>query len=77
MNAAPPPSPPAVPEIRDIAPPIDVFPYPLWMVLTAAACALLVLGVAAWLIVRWIKSRPAPPPQIGRASCRERVCLAV
>ena len=67
MNAAPTPPPSAVPEIRDIAPPIDVFPYPLWMVLVAAALALLVLGVAAWLFVRWWRRRPKPAPPTPRA----------
>ena len=67
MNAATPPPQPAVPEIRDIAPPIDVFPYPLWMVLTALAIVLIVFGVATWLLVRWIKRRPAPPPPTPRA----------
>ncbi len=54
-------------EIKDIAPPVDVFPYPLWMVLTAAGLALVVLGVATWLLVRWLKRRPAPPPPTPRA----------
>ncbi len=54
-------------EIKDIAPPIDVFPYPLWMVLTAAGVALIVFGLLAWLLVRWLRSRPAPPPPTPRA----------
>ena len=61
------PDAPAPVEIKDIAPPVDVFPYPLWMVLTAAGLALVVLGLAAWLIVRWLKRRPAPPPPTPRA----------
>jgi hypothetical protein len=67
MNAALTESPPAVPEIRDIAPPIDVFPYPLWMVLTALAIALILLGLAAWLFIRWWKKRPKPAPPTPRA----------
>ena len=67
MNAAPTPAPPPVPEIRDIAPPVDVFPYPLWMVLTAAAIALALLGLAAWLFIRWWKKRPKPAPPTPRA----------
>ena len=61
------PDAPAPVEIKDIAPPVDVFPYPLWMVLTAAGLALVVLGVATWLLVRWLKRRPAPPPPTPRA----------
>jgi hypothetical protein len=57
---------PAV-EIRDIAPPVDVFPYPLWMVLTVAGVVLLILGLAVWLLVRWLQRRPAPPPPSPRA----------
>ena len=59
--AAPPP-----PEIRDIAPPLDVWPYPLWMTLTAAALALLILGLLVWWFVRWRKNRPGPPPRTPR-----------
>ncbi len=61
------PGSPAPVEIRDIAPPLDVFPYPLWMVLTVAGLALVVLGMLAWLLVRWMKRRPAPPPPTPRA----------
>ena len=63
---APAPATPAPPEIKDIAPPLDVWPYPLWMTLTAAALALLVLGVLVWLFVRWRKSRPSAPPPTPR-----------
>jgi hypothetical protein len=54
-------------EIRDIAPPLDVFPYPPWMVAVAALLALALLGMVVWLIVRWIRSRPGPPPLGARA----------
>ena len=53
---------PEIPEIRDIAPPLDVFPYPPWMVAVAATLALIILGLLVWLIVKWIRSRPGPPP---------------
>jgi hypothetical protein len=63
------PSPAAAPgatptpvEIHDIAPPIDVFPYPPWMVATAIAAGVILLGLIIWFIVRWIRRRPAPPP---------------
>ena len=59
--AAPPP-----PEIKDIAPPLDVWPYPLWMTLVAAALALLILGTLVWLFFRWWKNRPAAPPPTPR-----------
>jgi DNA topoisomerase VI subunit B len=58
---------PAPEEIKDIAGPVDVWPYPMWMMLTAAALALAVLGVVAWLVVRWLRARPAPPPPTPRS----------
>ena len=63
--ASPSPSPAATPlpvEIRDIAGPVDVFPYPPWMVATALALAALLLALIVWLIVSWIRRRPAAPP---------------
>ena len=66
-SAAPvPPATPPLPEIKDIAPPLNVWPYPLWMTLTAAALAVIVLGVLIWLLVRWRKSRPGTPPPTPR-----------
>lgn len=62
MNAAPTPTPPEVPEIRDIAPPMNVFPYPLWMVLTVVAGLLLLIGLTTWLFLRWWRKRPQPAP---------------
>ena len=59
--AAPPP-----PEIRDIAPPLDVWPYPLWLTLLLAVLALLLLGGLVWQFVRWRKNRPAAPPPTPR-----------
>lgn len=64
--SAPAPATPAPPEIKDIAPPLDVWPYPLWMTLAATALALLVLGLIVWLIVRWVKRRPSAPPPTPR-----------
>jgi len=55
------PDTPAPVELRDIAPPLDVFPYPLWMVLTVAGIALVVLGVLAWMLFHWVRRRQVPP----------------
>ena len=41
---------------------MDVFPYPPWVVATAIALAVVLLGLLTWLVVRWIRRRPAPPP---------------
>src|ERR1700761_975089 len=55
-----------LPQIRDIAPPIDVFLYPLWMVIVAGCLAAIVLGVIIWLLVRWLRRPPAIPPLLPR-----------
>jgi hypothetical protein len=60
------PAQPQLPEIRDIAAPVDVFPWPLWMVLTAAGIALLVLGLIWFLIAVYLRRRPAGPPPSPR-----------
>lgn len=54
-------------QIRDIAPPLDVFPYPPWMVAVAAILAATILGLIVWLIVSWIRNRPGPPPLGARS----------
>lgn len=64
INAAsgtPAPGAPEALEISDIAPPVNVFPYPLWMVVVAGILAVAVLGLLVWMIVRWIRNRPGPP----------------
>lgn len=66
-DAAQPSGTPVAQAIHDIAPPLDVFPYPPWMVATAAAVAALLLGLIIWLLVRWIRRRPAPPPPTATA----------
>ena len=58
---------PETPEIKDIAPPIDVFPWPMWMIVLAALGAVAVLTLLAWLIARWLRNRPAPPPPSARS----------
>ena len=64
------PAPGSAPEeelIKDIAPPVWVFPYPMWMVVTAAVIALLLLALAIFFIRRWIKNRPPPIPPTPRS----------
>lgn len=65
---APASTPTPLPEIRDIAPPIDVFPYPLWMVIAAAIATLVVIGAGVWWFARWRKRRPAAAPPTPRAA---------
>ncbi len=64
-----------MPTIRDIAPPIDVFPYPMWMVATVCGVALLLVLLVIWLAVRAMRNRPTPPPptpqQIALAQLEE------
>lgn len=62
-----------MPEIAPIEPPVPVFPYPLWMVITAGV--LLALGLAAlvWILVRYWRNRPLPAPP----SPRERALAAL
>lgn len=70
--AAAPAATPAPVEIRDIAPPIDVFPYPPWMVATAIAIAVILLGLVIWFIVSLIRRRPSPlPPSATEIALRE------
>jgi hypothetical protein len=69
MNSTP------VPDLRDIAPPIDVFPYPLWMVVIAGLLALVVLSGLVWLFMRWVRRQrptPAADPRQVAISALER-----
>ena len=54
------------PQIRDIAPPIDILPYPLWLIYTAAGVALLFIGLIIWFAVRFWRNRPVPPAPTPR-----------
>ena len=65
LNQAP-PAQPEMPEIRDIAPPVDIFPYPTWMVVVAAILALAVLAAIIALIVKKMRDKPKPPPPTPR-----------
>ncbi len=60
MNQLPPP------EIRDIAPPIPVFPYPIWMVALAVVLALILLGLIVGMAIRIVKRRRAGTPPSPR-----------
>lgn len=54
---------PQMPELRDIAPPVDVFPYPAWMVALGILIGLLLLGLVVWCVKRfWPRSPSLPPP---------------
>ena len=66
LNKAPAAPQPPMPEIRDIAPPVDIFPYPTWMVAVAAILALAVLAGIVALIVKKMHDRPKPPPPTPR-----------
>ena len=46
-------------EFHDISPPVNYSLVPPWVVFAAAFVVLTVLGLAAWLIVRWMR-RPKP-----------------
>ena len=72
LNAQNAPSPTPAP-IRPIAPPIDDFPYPAWLVATVAIVAALLIAGLVWLIVRWIKNRPAAPPPTPREIAMTRL----
>jgi len=61
------------PAIHDIRPPLDVFPYPMWMVLAAGAIALLVLALIIALIVRFMRSRPKTPPPTPKEIALKRL----
>ena len=56
--AIPGPTDPASPAIEDIAPPLDVLPYPFWIL---ALCLLLILAFACLLLGIWMRRQPAPP----------------
>lgn len=61
------------PAIHDIRPPLDVFPYPMWMVATAGAAALILVSALVALIVRAVRRRPAPPPPTPREIALKRL----
>lgn len=62
--------PSATPVLAPIAPPVPVFPYPIWMVAVAVAMAVLLIAGIVWAIVHHIKNRPLPPPPSPRQKAR-------
>jgi hypothetical protein len=61
------------PAIHDIRPPVNVFPYPMWMVATAAGIAAVLLGFIAGMIVKAAKNRPKTPPPTPREIALKRL----
>ena len=53
--------------LKEIAPPVDFFPYPLWMVAAAGALLALILFFLGRAIIRWWKNRPVAMPPDPRA----------
>lgn len=66
LRDAPPAGTP-VPEIHDIAPPLDV-PLPLWLKIVIAVVAAIVLALAIWRLIRFFKSQVKTPPPSPRAT---------
>ncbi|MEI6562322.1 MAG: DUF4381 family protein [Verrucomicrobiota bacterium] len=60
------PQPEPTPELAPIAPPVPVFPYPMWMVASVAIAVLLVVAAISWAVVRHIQNRPQPLPPTPR-----------
>jgi hypothetical protein len=61
------------PGIHDIRPPLDVFPYPMWMVVTAGAVALVALALIVAGIVRSARNRPKAAAPTAREVALERL----
>jgi len=55
------------PPIRDIAPPLNLFPYPLWVVALGATIGGALVVTAGWLFTRWWRNRPPPTPPTPRS----------
>lgn len=54
-------------EFHDISPPVDYSLIPLWMVFAAAFAGLIILGLIAWLIIRWMRRPKAEKSPRERA----------
>jgi len=59
--------------LRDIAPPVYFFPYPLWVLILAGVVLAGILFLLGWLVYKWVKRRPAPPPPTARAAALARL----
>lgn len=57
---------PELPPIRDIAPPVDVLPWPWWMVAGAVLLLLLLLALLVGGVIWLLKRRPKSPPPTPR-----------
>jgi len=55
-----------LPPVRPIAPPVPVLPYPMWMIVTAGVLALVLVGLLVWGVIRFLRSRPGPPPPTAK-----------
>lgn len=60
------PAPSPTPELAPIAPPVPVFPYPMWTAISAGILVLLVITAIIYAVVRHIRNRPQPPPPTPR-----------
>lgn len=60
------PATPSLPEIRDIAAPVDVFPWPLWIILGIAFLVLVFLAALVVGLVWYLRRRPVLPPATPR-----------
>jgi len=59
--------------IKDIAPPVDFFPYPLWVGILVALVAAGLLFLVGWMIYRWVKKRSSHAPPTARDSALARL----
>ncbi len=66
LPAAPEPT----PELAPIAPPVDVFPYPPWMVISAGTAAALLVALFLWWLMKWAGRRATPPLPPREATLR-------
>lgn len=66
-------SPSPSPAIHDIKPPVDVFPYPMWMVVTAGVVVATLMALLAIFIVRAVRNRPNAPPLTARQIALRRL----
>jgi hypothetical protein len=67
---------PSAPQLEDIAPPLDVFPYPPWMI----GFGILLLLIFVFFGIRWWTSRrptapPPTPPRVLALSALEKLGL--